>query len=913
MKFYYFNSTHWDREWYQPFEVYRKYLADTAELLLDIFRRLPDYRQFTFDGQTVVLEDICELRPSLRGELEAAIRSGRLKVGPWYVMPDEFLCSTEALVRNLLAGRRTAKDFGAAAWPVGYVCDIFGHIAQMPQILKGFGLMGAVVWRGFPPDTGAQVMWRGPDGTQLPTLRLTPHHGYANFTLEVRGWWNMPMDKADFQKRFKEWVERYPGHFGESYVLSDALDHCQPTEFTREMFGWIRELYPDAEIIHSDLTEFFRDEFKGKTALVEGERLVPCSPDEEAPGGHNGVQISATLSSRYDVKQANDQCQNLLELALEPTLAYRAMAGEGGFNEDYRYIWKHLLKNHPHDSICGCSIDQVHRQVMGRFADVRSLAGCLLDDFKLADRERLTGVNRHASIHAIEGDSDDIAALHAASDGVYRLRLFNPLPQTDERVQEIEIPFPGWTTYPARQAEVGGASDTINRFRLYDAAGNEVPYALKSVLRKQTRRIFRHHVKLYDCYTVVCRPRLQPGWNSLFVRPDDHFVRNWGSQLTGRMTAENGLLRLEVLEDGTYTVTDLRSGRAYPGQNRFRFDREMGDGWFHVAPSCAPVLLGGRAVAVRLLLDSALRTEFEIVRRYELPAEVIRAAGLAAEFVNVREGGSIVSLDIRTVVGLEAGSDELQVAVSMENNVRDYRLRLAVPTGIGGGYWAAQNGAFIRRNDGRQEGGRTQNWPEAERVGINFDGILARRDDRGGVALVAPEGIHEGGGMAADGELFVTLMRTFSKTVNMDGEPDGELLGHREWRLALKFLQPETGRNALGTALRRAKVRPLSHMLPEERVANPPADTPFLTLEGGAVFGVWKPCDDGAANASILRLYNYDVQRVQTTVRLARPLKAAWKCRLDETEPVALKLLPDGYGFQAEVAPAELATFRLEE
>lgn len=50
MKFYYFNSTHWDREWYQPYQEFRKYLVDAARELLRIFDTEPEFRRFTFDG-----------------------------------------------------------------------------------------------------------------------------------------------------------------------------------------------------------------------------------------------------------------------------------------------------------------------------------------------------------------------------------------------------------------------------------------------------------------------------------------------------------------------------------------------------------------------------------------------------------------------------------------------------------------------------------------------------------------------------------------------------------------------------------------------------------------------------------------------------------------------------------------------
>ena len=131
--------THWDREWYLPFQVFRLKLVHLMDLLLDTLERDPAFTSFTLDGQTSVLEDYLELRPERRADVEHLVRQGRLLIGPWYVLPDEFLVSPEALIRNLLAGRADGRAFGGCM-DVGYVPDPFGHIGQLPQILAGFGI-----------------------------------------------------------------------------------------------------------------------------------------------------------------------------------------------------------------------------------------------------------------------------------------------------------------------------------------------------------------------------------------------------------------------------------------------------------------------------------------------------------------------------------------------------------------------------------------------------------------------------------------------------------------------------------------------------------------------------------------------------------------------------------------------------
>ena len=134
MEFCYFCSSHWDREWYQPFETFRLRLVDLIDHLLEIFERHPDYL-FELDAQTICLEDYLEIRPERRETLRRWIRSGNLRVGPWYVQNDFFLTSGEATIRNLRIGRKIAEEFGRCG-DVGYAPDQFGLIRQLPQIIS---------------------------------------------------------------------------------------------------------------------------------------------------------------------------------------------------------------------------------------------------------------------------------------------------------------------------------------------------------------------------------------------------------------------------------------------------------------------------------------------------------------------------------------------------------------------------------------------------------------------------------------------------------------------------------------------------------------------------------------------------------------------------------------------------------
>ena len=142
------SHTHWDREWYLTHEQFRLRLVALIDRLLDLLDADPSYKYFHLDGQTIVLEDYLEIRPEQEPRLRRAIVQGRILIGPWYVMPDEFLVSGESLVRNLLRGHRLSRQFGQPM-PVGYLPDLFGHVGQMPQIWRQFGVDNTILWRGF--------------------------------------------------------------------------------------------------------------------------------------------------------------------------------------------------------------------------------------------------------------------------------------------------------------------------------------------------------------------------------------------------------------------------------------------------------------------------------------------------------------------------------------------------------------------------------------------------------------------------------------------------------------------------------------------------------------------------------------------------------------------------------------------
>ena len=348
--------THWDREWYLPFEFFRLRLGSVVDGVLDALERDPSFTSFTLDGQAIVLEDYLEVRPENAGRLQALLEAGRLEVGPSYVLPDEILVGGESLVRNLLLGRRVCRRFGVEPSGAGYLPDSFGHPAQLPQILAGFGIGTFLFSRGLGDevdDVGVVFRWRaGP--AEVVACQMLPH--YDNFARLT--WFH------DAEERLRAIVERFAEAVSaagqDEIVLANGSDHL-PIE---------PELPQILDGLGSTFGAHFRiGRYDEHTPVAEG---LPVY-EGELVGSRLQNLLRGVNSARLYLKQANDRAERRL-LSIETAAALRALREDAPDPAaNLRLAWRDLLRNQPHDSICGCSCDEVHRDMVVRYEQLERM------------------------------------------------------------------------------------------------------------------------------------------------------------------------------------------------------------------------------------------------------------------------------------------------------------------------------------------------------------------------------------------------------------------------------------------------------------------------------------------------------------------------------------------------------------
>lgn len=694
--------THWDREWYRTHEQFRYRLVSLVDELLDLLDRDPEYRHFMLDGQTIVLDDYLEVRPGARSRIEKAVRAGRIAIGPWHVLPDEWLVSGEALVRNLRTGLARAEAFGGAM-RVGYVPDQFGHVGQLPQLFAGFGFDAAVLWRGVGADVDRTLFaWEAPDGTRVPTVYLM--HGYGNAV-------NLPTEASALRARIDGEARALAKRSDvATLLLMNGSDHERPQPELPAALRAARELGSDrdpawdAEI--GSLAEFVR------LALAEAPAALPVHRGELRSGLRSPL-LPGCASARAPQKLREFANDRLLTRHLEPLAAWLGALGGDADPERIAFAWRVALENHPHDSVCGCSIDAVHEQMETRYDRVAEIAGTHLD---AVTRELARRVRVDATSHG-RGAGAPLIVWNPNGGG----------PTGVDAEVEVEVPV--------------GASGAPRAFHLRRADGTRIPVAVE-VLRPAGAR----HAGVFEPHGVLALlPGLRREFESLYANgitlercgealharirlgetPDAsfdldaarrHVIEALSDPAIRKVAVETWLpprVRLRFVDDlpgHGLRVYRLALGAA-KAPDSLRAETLAGGGaaienesWRAECDAAGRVALIAKAHGARI--EDALRLVSEGDRGDEynfdpvpgdpaidrLEAVRVRSRRRGAECELRIEGRLAIPLALeesrsaRTarrvasrcaiVVRLAAGTDRLDVAVSFENGARDHRLRL---------------------------------------------------------------------------------------------------------------------------------------------------------------------------------------------------------------------------------------------
>ena len=451
--------THWDREWYLPFQRFRMQLVDLVDRLLDLMEADPRFA-FTLDGQLATVDDYLEVRPEAEERFRARIAEGRLAVGPWQILMDEFLVSGETIIRNLEMGWRRAEELGGAM-PVAYLPDMFGHVAQMPQILARAGIAHAAAWRGVPAAIERNAFqWVAPDGSSVRAEYLVRGYAGAAHLLMIPDRLAAKIELLDQALR--------PFYRDGPILAMYGTDHSEPLPELVDLVERMNASQDRYQLEIETLAAYF-------SRLNASENRLPRWQGELRSGARANILMGVT-SARIDTKAACGRAERQLERYAEPL---QALYGDNWPEWFLRLAWIRLVENSAHDSICGCSLDSVNDQVLVRYAEVEQIGGGLADGAV----ERIARRVSRGSVAVV-----------------------NPSPRARTGLVEVEVAIPeAWTNVALALPDgrvVATQELARNRplLRTTDLPGQRIPELLSRLI--SGRELFSRFLNSYDIERV---------------------------------------------------------------------------------------------------------------------------------------------------------------------------------------------------------------------------------------------------------------------------------------------------------------------------------------------------------------------------------------------------------------------------
>lgn len=612
-KVFIFSHTHWDREWYRTFQEFRFGLVRAMDQILNLLQA-KEYDYFVLDGQTVVLDDYLEMRPELKETLKKRITSGDLVIGPWYVLPDEFLVSGEAIIRNLLLGKKMCLDFGRYQ-EIGYLPDMFGHIAQMPQILKGFGIEKSVVWRGVAPDN-CMFIWKGLDDSEILACHLT--EGYYNTFL---------INYKNQKKDLGEHLTKLKNQSNSNIILfPNGGDHLGASQNLRDVIKDMQSSFPEYKFIQSTIDEYF-DNLNldiNKLQIIEGELRNP----------ERAYILPAVFSSRMYLKQKNVKLQNLLTDWVEPLSSLSRLLGNEHHQNFVDLAWKNLLQNQPHDSICGCSTDQVHREMIQRFDNTEQISEKLISTY-----------------------TQDISKSFNLKENSKYIIAYNNSNTNYSSIFNYNLDFL--------------KNEEVESFKLIDLQGNEVEYEIIS--RKDTKKFVSDIDVLPDWIEIrrfelaIKIENISPlGFKILEVIKNESSIISITSNITSNENSiSNNYIKVEV-KDNKIISTNLLNNEIYE-LNNFYISGDAGDEYNYSPPKHDKLSLhkiNSFEIIKNSSYSSTLKVEYSLVF----------SEGLV-DRENLSE--NLVDNKIISFISLKHNDPLIKIKTIVDNKSKDHKLRVS--------------------------------------------------------------------------------------------------------------------------------------------------------------------------------------------------------------------------------------------
>ncbi|QHI68706.1 alpha-mannosidase [Tichowtungia aerotolerans] len=714
-------NTHWDREYRWSFRETQMRLMEAGDILIDTMEKDSRFKYFHPDSQASFLEDYLELRPENKERVHKLVGEGRILAGPWYTLPAEFLVSGEALTRNLLMGHRIAGDMGGVM-KCAYNIFSWGQVSQLPQIYRQFGMDTILFYRGIDQSKldKLEFWWEAPDGSRAMGHTFGSYHR-LNFWVYVYGPYikglvqegspssgsfsiesirdgggvlvhmsdDASKDDINFHTLNQPKANSIDAAMQGMQTLLDSVkdisstsnllflqgfDQENPDPIVPDLIDQINERIDYGKIHISSLPQYVKKvraelEETGKDkdlVTMTGEMLsVESNGDAFAP------LYVGVFSARMPLKLMNDDAQYRLEKWAEPAACWQKLIG-GEYPETVlRMAWKNILQNQQHDGIGGCHVDRIQLAMEERYREANDISEAVTRD----------------ALKALTAQID----FSNLGDKEIGVTVFNSTLTVRQEVVEFVVDVPhewGMRKIPGHHYKVPMMVE------VFDADGNEVRAQICGIEDDSVYAYLKYGSAFnFDSTRIKIAidadvPAM--GWSSFKVVPKQAASRPVDLICSEPNVLENEFLRAMIHGDGTVNLLDKQTDEIYCGLNAFEDEGECGGPLTHVTPN-EPGLYStnDQPASIALVQNGPLCSTLRVERDWLLPegldAERRIHVPHGAEWVDygaLKRSAVKKAVKLVTEITLRRDSRRLEFSTSVENTVKDHRLRVLFPSGL---------------------------------------------------------------------------------------------------------------------------------------------------------------------------------------------------------------------------------------
>lgn len=912
--FHVISNTHWDREWRFSFQRNRQMLVDMIDAVVEILESEPKYKAFHLDSQSIVLRDYLEIKPGNRSCIQKLIEEKKLLVGPWYILPEEFQVGGENLIRNLLLGHKTSKEYGRVS-KIGYSPFSWGQISQLPQLYKEFGIDLIMFYRGINSidSPKAEFLWEGADGTKAISSRFStmPRYNFYFYIYrtvihnegfaDVEYNWERggtPFHFADAQQMEEDFfilspidsyyaenvepsvkaiVEKQVNDFTTPHVIwMEGHDSSGPNVKTVRIIDDIRKKFPGMDVRHSTLEDYAKEVFSSvdieKLKKVYGERR--SSQYDLRSGNMYGY----TTSARMYLKQMNFDAERWLQFYAEPFNVFSGLLGRDIKDRYIDYAWEMIIQNSAHDSIGGCSLDSIHDDMVNRYKQSIEVSKGV---FERSIKHIVKQINTSSFEKKLETGNE-----------IY-LVVINPNNSIRGEIVEAFVDIP-------KSLDKGG-------IKIVSGDGKEAAFQLISrksvqpVLEQMIDRPMYFDMIRYHVY-LSTKNIPQFGYKTLKVISTEE-KKSVVKSAAKKNELENEYLKISVNKNGTFNLIEKSSGKVYKNLGWLYDEGEKGHAWVNTP-----------AEPVVTTIKDQPKISFET---FGLLRKTIKVSHILTLRLNLTERKkkngkkSKVAADI--YLTLDENSKHVEIKIDVENTVESHRLRIMFPTSLEAKYSYGE-GQFdvVKRNLERPD---TKNWVEQPMYDFPMHQFIDITDDRHGLAVFA-NGLKEYEVLDdRQKTLAITLIRSFENVIAPSSRQDfsaqkgSQCLGKQSYSIAIyphkeNWISGNVYNEAMNFSnpLRIAQIGSSKGSLPVElslmKFSSPQLQ--FSALKKSE-------SEDGSA---ILRVYNPTNKTLESKIEFMNKLTSIQKVTLEEIFEEGIEKSDDN-SFTVLIKPKKINTYKI--